>query len=174
MKTISLLTLMFTLACGSAAPVEETTPEPLPEPEPVAVVAPPTPEPEVRVEGDHIRFDRHILFDLDSDVILPVSNDLLDAIGQVITEHPEITHLSLIGHTDAQGGAAHNQRLSNRRAAAVVAALQSRGITITLDASGVGSTQHVCPDSTEACHAQNRRVEFLIVDDGAEESAPGA
>ncbi|MBO6933764.1 MAG: OmpA family protein [Deltaproteobacteria bacterium] len=119
--------------------------------------------PDVHVTSTHITIDRHINFELDSDVILAESNELLDNIADTIVHHPEITSLQVIGHTDAAGGTAHNQDLSNRRAAAVVGALQARGVSIALEAIGKGETEPLCQDDTEACHAQNRRVEFLIV-----------
>jgi len=121
------------------------------------------PPEDVRVEGNRITIDRHINFELDSDVILTESNELLDHIADTIRHHPEITALQVVGHTDAAGGPTHNQDLSERRAAAVVGALQARGIDIPLEAIGKGESEPLCQDDTEACHAQNRRVEFLIV-----------
>ncbi len=118
---------------------------------------------DVHVTDDQITIDRHINFELDSDVILTDSNELLDHIADTIVHHPEITSLQVVGHTDAAGGTAHNQDLSERRAAAVVGALQARGVEIALEAVGKGETEPLCQDDTEACHAQNRRVEFLIV-----------
>jgi OOP family OmpA-OmpF porin len=120
--------------------------------------------PDVHVQGDRITIDRHIHFELDSDVILAESNELLDHIADTIQHHPEITALQIVGHTDAAGGTAHNQDLSERRAAAVAGALEARGVTIALEAIGKGESEPLCQDDTEACHAQNRRVEFLIVD----------
>lgn len=172
-STLSLLALMFAVACGGSTPAEETTPEPAPEPAPepvaeVVVEAPPEPE-DVHIVGDHITIDRHINFESDSDVILADSNDLLDHIAQVVGAHTEITHVRVVGHTDSEGDDAHNQELSERRAAAVVAALASRGIAITLDASGAGEAEPVCQEDTDECHAENRRVEFIIVNDAATE-----
>jgi OOP family OmpA-OmpF porin len=168
----SILILGCTLALAGACSSE-------PEPEPVeteatvgtetAVVAEAEPEwqePEdVHVEGDHITVDRHINFESDSDVILADSSELLDHIADTIQHHPEIHHLKVIGHTDASGGHDHNQELSEQRAAAVVAALEERGVTIDLRASGVGELEPVCEEDTDECHSQNRRVEFLIVSD---------
>lgn len=119
--------------------------------------------PDVHVEADRITIDRHINFETDSDVILTESNELLDNIADTIQHHPEITALRVVGHTDAVGGPVHNQDLSDRRAAAVVGALEARGVSIALESVGKGETEPLCQDDTEACHAQNRRVEFLIV-----------
>ena len=122
------------------------------------------PPEDVRVVDDHIVIDNHINFELDSDVILPSSSLLLDNIADVIVHHPHIQSLRVIGHTDAAGGPAHNQDLSERRAASVVVALRQRGINITLDSVGRGERERLCTEDTPECHARNRRVEFLIVE----------
>lgn len=153
-------------ACGGSQQEEETTPvtvaaEPAPVEEEAAVAEDPD---DVHIEGDHLVVDRRIHFASDEDTILEDSFDLLDHIATLIANHQaEISHLQVIGHTDAAGGHAHNQDLSERRAAAVVAALQERGVAIQLDPSGVGETEPTCEEDTDECHAQNRRVEFVIV-----------
>jgi len=172
MKSLLMTSIVLALvACGSSQNTE-TTPEPEPEPQPVAEVEP-QPEPvvpedpdDVHIEGAHITIDGHINFETDSDVILESSNELLDHIATLITNHAgEISHLRIIGHTDAAGGHDHNQDLSERRAAAVMAALQQRGVEIELESSGVGELEPLCEEDTDECHASNRRVEFLIVPD---------
>lgn len=75
------------------------------------------------------------------------------------------------GHTDRLGSQAYNQKLSERRAEAVVAYLKSRGVTAEFDAMGMGKTvpAKACPDpspkgeiKTRAelieCLAPNRRT----------------
>ncbi len=155
-----VVSAMLMVACGSAS-FSASTNTPAASSEPAAA------EPQdVRLEGDHLQIDRHINFATDSDEILADSNDLLDHIAAFINSHrAQIGHLRIIGHTDAAGGAEANQALSERRAAAVAQALSSRGVTIQLEHSGVGETQHLCNEDTDACHAQNRRVEFLVVAD---------
>ncbi|MEM9861572.1 MAG: OmpA family protein [Myxococcota bacterium] len=169
-RLIALLSLTLALACGgSTPPVEEPAPEPVAEPEPA-----PEPEPEpvvaepedVHIEGDHLTIDRAIHFETDSDVILGDSFELLDHVATMLQIHEQdVAHLRIIGHTDAAGGHDHNQDLSERRAAAVVRALQERNVPTQLEASGVGETEPVCSEDTDDCHERNRRVEFLIVVD---------
>ncbi|MEM1418659.1 MAG: OmpA family protein, partial [Myxococcota bacterium] len=152
MRTLSVLFVaLLTGCCFGANSDTTTTPEPAPEPEPVAAAEPaPEPEPaeedpsDVRIEGDHLSLDGKVLFESDSDVILEESKPLLDHVATLVRNHPgEIQHLSIVGHTDASGGAAHNQDLSERRAAAVVRALQERNVPTQLEASGVGETEPV-------------------------------
>ena len=121
-----------------------------------------TDPPDVHLSGDRITIDDHIRFALDSDEILSESDQLLDHIAQFLGNHPEITSLSLVGHTDESGGHEHNQDLSQRRAAAVQAALEQRGVRQPIDSRGAGETEPLCDEDTDACHAQNRRVEFLV------------
>jgi len=169
-----LLTIGCAFALLGGCAKDEPQPQPQPEPDPTSgteAVALNTAAMEwqaptdVHIEGDHITIDRKIHFESDSDVILADSNELLDHIADMVNHHPEIHHLKIIGHTDASGGHDHNQDLSERRAAAVMAALRQRGVQIDLRSSGVGETEPVCEEDTPECHEQNRRVEFLIVSD---------
>lgn len=117
---------------------------------------------DVIIEGDHLMIMRPINFAFDSDEFLSSSGELLDHVALLLSHHEEITRLEIVGHTDVAGGPAHNQELSERRAAAVVSALQERKVTQELVSSGVGETEPVCSEDTDDCHARNRRVEFKI------------
>lgn len=70
--------------------------------------------------------------------------------------------LSVNGHTDNRGDAAHNQALSEGRARAVVSALTGQGIEAArLTAQGFGDTQPVADNSSDEGRARNRRVELV-------------
>jgi OOP family OmpA-OmpF porin len=67
------------------------------------------------------------------------------------------------GHTDAQGGDAANQRLSQRRADAVRTYLTGKGVEgERLTAVGYGESQPIASNDTPAGRAENRRVEFKL------------
>jgi outer membrane protein OmpA-like peptidoglycan-associated protein len=69
------------------------------------------------------------------------------------------------GHTDNTGNAASNQRLSERRAAAVKAYLVSKGIAAErLITKGFGQTAPVGDNKTAAGRSKNRRVDFKLVE----------
>ena len=72
---------------------------------------------------------------------------------------------AVIGHTDAVGGYANNCELSSRRATAVMAALQE-GWNLPLLVS-IGAGEHALIDASNPEAAENRRVGFLRIDDGA-------
>ncbi len=91
------------------------------------------------------------------------SNKLLDNLAQVLNAHPEITRVSIEGHTDDHGNESRNKKLSQRRAQAVVDYLAVRGVaTNRLQAIGHGEDSPIADNSTSSGRSQNRRVEFQI------------
>ena len=95
---------------------------------------------------------------------------LLDNIASVIQAHPEIEQIRIEGHTDRTGSLDFNMRLSKARATSVVDYLVSKGVSKDrLLAEGFGPTRPLVPDAkTKAALAQNRRVEFHIVEPKAD------
>ncbi|MBK6487161.1 MAG: OmpA family protein [Gemmatimonadetes bacterium] len=99
-----------------------------------------------------------LYFDVDSDRLRPESTPQLDALTKMLTDHADLT-VAIEGHTDATGDDAHNQSLSERRAAAVVAYLTTNGIAAArLAAVGKGESVPVGDNGTALGRAQNRRV----------------
>ena len=69
-----------------------------------------------------------------------------------------------VGHTDSVGTDAYNQKLSIRRAEAVKAYLQAKGIEANrIYTEGKGEKQPVDSNKTAAGRAKNRRVEIEVV-----------
>lgn len=103
-----------------------------------------------------------IYFDTGSDKLRGESSATLKEIAAVLTEHPDLK-LTIEGHTDNVGAAAANQSLSERRAAAVRAALTSTyGIDAArLTSKGFGASKPVAPNTTDEGRQQNRRVELV-------------
>ena len=102
-----------------------------------------------------------INFDFSSARLQPESEPLLKQVAAMLNGHPDWT-LTLEGHTDNVGGEAYNQRLSEQRAAAVVAYLVAQGVDAKrLDSAGFGMDKPVTPNDSEAGRAQNRRVEIV-------------
>jgi OOP family OmpA-OmpF porin len=69
----------------------------------------------------------------------------------------------VVGHTDAVGTDAYNDKLSVRRAQAVRDYLVSKGVDAGLiDVQGRGKKDPVADNKTEAGRAQNRHVEVEV------------
>jgi len=102
-----------------------------------------------------------ILFDVGSDHIRGESTPTLAEIGDMLKAHGTLK-LTIEGHTDNVGGAAANQTLSEKRAAAVKAYLVSKySIDATrLKSVGFGATKPVSPNTTAEGRQDNRRIEL--------------
>ena len=69
--------------------------------------------------------------------------------------------ITVIGHTSSEGSDEYNDKLSQRRAEAVVAAIVGRGIAAgRISAEGRGEKQAIAANLTEAGRSLNRRVEI--------------
>lgn len=101
-----------------------------------------------------------ILFDTDKATIRPESLPVLDEVVRMLGAEPE-WKLTIEGHTDSTGTAAHNRALSEQRAASVKAYLVSKGIAAgRLATAGFGADRPVADNATGLGRAQNRRVEL--------------
>ena len=99
---------------------------------------------------------------------------LLDNVAKVMNAHPEIDLIRVEGHSDSTGSLKFNMRLSKRRADTVVRYLVGRGKVTKerLISEGFGPTRPLVPDAkTKEELAQNRRVEFHLVETGPEDAA---
>jgi OmpA family len=114
-----------------------------------------------------------ILFDFDKDVIKPESKPALDEIAALLNGKPDLK-VKIVGHTDNQGMADYNLNLSKRRAASVVAALTGPyGIAADrLASEGMGASQPVDTNDTDAGRAKNRRVELVAQGAGVRRPPP--
>lgn len=102
-----------------------------------------------------------IYFAFASATLVPASDPALHQIATLMTNNPTWV-VTIEGHTDSIGTKAANLDLSNRRAAAVRAALVTRfGVgAARLLAVGFGDTKPVTTNATIEGRARNRRVEL--------------
>ena len=71
--------------------------------------------------------------------------------------------IEIAGHTDIEGNPDHNQRLSERRAQAVVDFLAEAGVPVArMHAVGHGFARPLVPNTTDGNKARNRRIEFSV------------
>jgi outer membrane protein OmpA-like peptidoglycan-associated protein len=122
----------------------------------------------VAVTQKEVVIKQQVQFAVDSAVILPASTGLLTEIADVLERNPRIHKVEIQGHTDSNGEDAHNQMLSDDRAASVRTWLVSHGIAPErLVAKGYGEQKPLVPNVTEGNRQKNRRVQFIIVDQDA-------
>lgn len=106
-----------------------------------------------------------ILFKRASADIDPKSSITIARLAEIIKRCPG-ARVEVEGHTDNEGEPDRNQRLSERRARAVVSSLALAGVAgDRLSAVGYGATRPVAPNDTAQGMARNRRIEFKVFSD---------
>lgn len=114
-------------------------------------------------EGIAVTFASGLLFDFDSDVLRPEAQANLRELATSLETYGD-SDLLILGHTDAVGSTTYNQGLSERRANAVATYLAARGVSRTrMGTRGLGETDPIAANETEAGRQANRRVEVTIV-----------
>jgi outer membrane protein OmpA-like peptidoglycan-associated protein len=105
---------------------------------------------------------QQIYFATNSTHLTTASRALLREKAAILARHSALT-LTLTGHADARGPSDYNQRLSERRAAAVQRFLLELGIAADrLTSEGRGEEAPVAEGKGESVWQRNRRVEFQI------------
>ncbi|HVZ42187.1 MAG TPA: OmpA family protein [Ramlibacter sp.] len=137
------------------APPPAMTPPPPPPPPPAPAPAP--------AAATKVTYAADAFFDFDKSVLKPEGRAKLDdLVDKVKAINLEV--IIAVGHTDAVGTDAYNQRLSVRRAEAVKAYLVSKGIEKNrVYTEGKGEKQPVADNKTAEGRAKNRRVEIEVV-----------
>jgi outer membrane protein OmpA-like peptidoglycan-associated protein len=116
-----------------------------------------------------IELDADVLFDFDKADLKPAATALLAKVADVLRDSGSAP-ARIEGHTDGKGNADYNQKLSERRAAAVKDWLVNEGriAAARLSAKGLGMKQPIAPnvnkdgsDNPEG-RAKNRRVEIRV------------
>jgi OOP family OmpA-OmpF porin len=138
-----------------------------PPPPPVAAPAPAAPAPAAAPApvptSEKVSYSADAFFDFDKAVLKPAGKASLDdLVGKLKDINLEV--IIAVGHTDSVGTDAYNQKLSVRRAEAVKAYLQSKGVEANrVYTEGKGEKQPVADNKTAAGRAKNRRVEIEVV-----------
>jgi len=142
------------------APAPAAAPAPAPAPAPARA---PAPAPAPAAAAAKVTFAADAFFDFDRAVLKPAGRASLDdLVAKVKGINLEV--IIAVGHTDATGPDAYNQRLSERRAEAVKAYLVSKGIDANrVYTEGKGESQPVADNATREGRAKNRRVEIEVV-----------
>lgn len=102
-----------------------------------------------------------IKFDVNKATLKPESMGPINRIYKLMKKDPSL-RFSVEGHTDSEGDADFNQKLSERRAKAVMDKLIAMGIQPDrLRYKGWGESKPVDTNNTPEGRANNRRVEFV-------------
>lgn len=113
--------------------------------------------------GQSIRLN-NIFFEVAKSKLKPESFAELDRVAEFLKSNPDIK-IEIGGHTDNAGKEASNMKLSEARAAAVADYIISKGLPKDkIVSKGYGMTKPVATNKTKDGKAQNRRVEFTILD----------
>jgi outer membrane protein OmpA-like peptidoglycan-associated protein len=113
--------------------------------------------------GQSIRLN-NIFFDPNKSILKPASFPELDRVADFLTTTPDLK-IEIAGHTDNVGTAPANLTLSLNRAKAVTDYVIKKGISKDrVLAKGYGLTKPVASNKTKEGKAQNRRVEFTVLD----------
>jgi outer membrane protein OmpA-like peptidoglycan-associated protein len=103
-----------------------------------------------------------VLFDTGMSTLKPGAYSTVDKLAAALKDSPD-RKVVIEGHTDSVGSDQYNQELSQRRAQAVQAALQERGVNSSqISAYGKGETFPVASNDNPAGRQQNRRVELVF------------
>ena len=130
---------------------------------------------ETTVVDDQIRLSisGDVLFDFDSDAIQPEGAQVLEELADLLSES-DIEAVLVEGHTDSIGAASYNLPLSERRAQSAIDWLtENEGLSdieFTPEGHGferpVADNTHSDGSDNPEGRQQNRRVEFVIDEDG--------
>jgi len=102
-------------------------------------------------------------FEVNSARLLESSHAALDNAASILRDYVDL-EAEVAGHTDNQGSAEHNRRLSRQRAEAVRLYLVGAGIEPErIIARGYGESRPVASNESEESRSKNRRVVLQIL-----------
>ena len=89
---------------------------------------------------------------------------ILERALRALKGSPELNVL-IVGHTDNVGGAEYNKKLSLRRAGTVKSWMLKNGISAKrMSVAGKGFDEPIDDNKTDAGRANNRRIEFRVLE----------
>jgi len=114
-----------------------------------------------RLLSEHTFTTHAILFDVNKANVKAESAGFIKQLAEWLKANPTV-NLEIDGHTDNDGDATANMKLSQTRSDEVKKQLVSLGIESTrLTTKGYGAMKPVRPNATPGEKAENRRVEFI-------------
>jgi peptidoglycan-associated lipoprotein len=153
---VALAAAAMTGCSGSGETKADNTPPPVSTPTaPTTQYAPPT------NTGPVVPSEKSVYFDFDKSEIKPEGFAVISSWAQYLSANPT-AKVRLEGNTDERGTREYNIGLGERRANAVGAALQSKGVSASqLSTVSYGKERPVALGHDEAAWSQNRRVDIV-------------
>jgi OOP family OmpA-OmpF porin len=150
------------VAKTSAVSVPEI-PTPQAPPAPVIAKAQAAPPPPIETVVEKITLDTDAYFDFDKSVLKKGGEDSLKLLANRLLGM-SIKVIVATGHTDAIGAEAYNQKLSERRAAAVKSYLLSQSLPADrIYTQGKGESEPIASNNSSKGRSENRRVDIEVV-----------
>ncbi|TDY24229.1 outer membrane protein OmpA-like peptidoglycan-associated protein [Paraburkholderia sp. BL6665CI2N2] len=154
-----------TFMCGQPV-VQQPAAQPVPQPVPQPVVQQqPAPQPQPQASQPAQRrllLQGNANFATDSAALSSIAKENLDQFLRV-NQDVHLRRVTVVGYTDKTGSEAHNLKLSQARAAAVVQYLRDGGLHADqFVAKRMGSADPVASNSTAEGRMQNRRVDVRV------------
>jgi outer membrane protein OmpA-like peptidoglycan-associated protein len=107
----------------------------------------------------------NVNFQFDSAELTPEGRSRVDQIASIVRRDATNRRIAVEGHASRESASqeAYNQRLSERRAETVAAALARDGVNNgQITSRGLGTRSPIASNETETGRQQNRRVEVII------------
>ncbi|HEY3327944.1 MAG TPA: peptidoglycan-associated lipoprotein Pal [Novimethylophilus sp.] len=114
-------------------------------------------------DPNNILSKRNVYFDFDKDEVKPEYRALVEAHAKYLNEHTD-AKVVLQGNADERGSREYNLALGQRRSVAVKKVMNVLGVNDKqIETVSYGEEKPRCTDKTEACWAENRRVDIVYV-----------
>ncbi len=120
--------------------------------------------PIVKIEKGLVLKFKNVNFNTGTSLLNHLSFVTLNMVSNILNENPKLK-IEISGHTDNVGRPAKNLKLSNDRAWVVMKYLIRKGANPSqIKSLGLGETKPLVSNKTVAGKAENRRIEFKVVD----------
>ena len=115
------------------------------------------------LRSEKVTLDTDTYFDFDKATLKPEGRAKLDELANRLSDM-RLEVVVATGHTDSIGTKKYNQRLSMRRAQAVKAFLEEKGLPVDkIFTTGKGEAEPIASNKSRTGRAKNRRVEVEVV-----------
>lgn len=134
-----------------------------PPPPPIPNQPPPPPPPPVRRDALILTIPNEVLFDVGSSALSPRGAAKAREIANVLRDNPD-SQVIVRGYASSEGEDYANFQLSERRAQAVSNELIASGVSSgRVVSQGMGESDPIADNNTEAGRRANRRVEIMVI-----------